>query len=532
MNKKQLSTLCSSAPLRLCAIICAVLVAALLIAAPPALAKYDGSLGWYGVSWNQSTDSYSRRGDLVDFAAAASPGDDYLPVQRLMRRCVMNDSGVVVYYLDPTDSTKKYNGASASLDGTDGQVMVEIPKFYIRTSYSSNVHSWDISLTPRDGFFPHPAFYKDGAWVDYRYMGAYEGSLWDDDTTAMYSDADAVTADTYDDGDKLCSITAQCPKTNETRAEFREAASDRGAGWRNQEYDITTAVQLLYLVEYADFDSQSMIGKGRTMFSSGAWTVAGTGVGDYIGRTGYSNSYGNATATYPAMGSQRSSALDISAIDTSQAAYCDFVSYRGIENFYGNVWQWVDGINVGLAGTHDGGDNEATVMTDSGESWPTNSLIGATITNTTDSSSGTITANTGTTITVASLSGGTDNDWDTGDAFVVSNIVWLCSNEANFADDAYTNYDALYDTSGDRAVLHNADGYAGALEQIYTGFLATDVTGSSTTKVCDYYYQDTGWRVVGFGGAAGSASAAGAFCVSAGSTSSYVNASIGGRLCY
>jgi hypothetical protein len=49
-----------------------------------------------------------------------------------MRRCILNDSGKVVYYLDENDSTKKADGTSANIDGTDGQVMVEIPKFYTR----------------------------------------------------------------------------------------------------------------------------------------------------------------------------------------------------------------------------------------------------------------------------------------------------------------------------------------------------------------------------------------------------------------
>lgn len=66
-------------------------------------------------------------------------------------------------------------------------------------------------------------------------------------------------------------------------------------------------------------------------------------------------------------------------------------------------------------GTHDGSNN-ASVLTDSGASWTVNGLVGRVIKNTTDGSEGTITANTATTIT-ATLSGGTDNDWDTGDSY-------------------------------------------------------------------------------------------------------------------
>ena len=79
-----------------------------------------------------------------------------------------------------------------------------------------------------------------------------------------------------------------------------------------------------------------------------------------------------------------------------------------------------------LEGTHDGAGNSATLI-DSTVRWP-QSLVGGTVANTTDGSSGTITAISGdmTTIT-ATLSGGTDNDWDAADAYTItppSGWVW------------------------------------------------------------------------------------------------------------
>jgi len=71
-------------------------------------------------------------------------------------------------------------------------------------------------------------------------------------------------------------------------------------------------------------------------------------------------------------------------------------------------------------GAHTGGNGEATVMTDGGASFVTDALIGMTIFNTTDSSSGVITDNDGTTVTVAALAGGTDNDWDTNDDYEIN----------------------------------------------------------------------------------------------------------------
>jgi hypothetical protein len=77
---------------------------------------------------------------------------------------------------------------------------------------------------------------------------------------------------------------------------------------------------------------------------------------------------------------------------------------------------------IGVKGRHDGADN-AAVLTDTSASWTVNDpdFIGKTIKNVTDNSSGIITSNTETTIT-ASLSGGTDADWDSYDTYRISGI--------------------------------------------------------------------------------------------------------------
>jgi len=77
-----------------------------------------------------------------------------------------------------------------------------------------------------------------------------------------------------------------------------------------------------------------------------------------------------------------------------------------------DFWNW------GVGGTDDTSTN-AAFLTDSGESWTTDQWVGYVIKNTTDGSQALITANTGTTIT-GTLYGGTENDWDSGDAYLIS----------------------------------------------------------------------------------------------------------------
>lgn len=72
------------------------------------------------------------------------------------------------------------------------------------------------------------------------------------------------------------------------------------------------------------------------------------------------------------------------------------------------------------SGAH-AGANGANTLTVGAETWVINQLVSRTVNNTSDGSSGVITANTGTTVT-AVLSGGTDNGWDTGDNYTITPV--------------------------------------------------------------------------------------------------------------
>jgi len=132
-------------------------------------------------------------------------------------------------------------------------------------------------------------------------------------------------------GDKLSSVASKTPINQGTRANFRAVASNRETGWRQQDYDLISTIQLFYLVEYASWNSQSMIGAGLTSFGSTNWLNRSSY--NPIEKTGLSNGLGNASG----------------AIDNGANALGSYMSYRGIENLFGHVWKWVDGINIGGA---------------------------------------------------------------------------------------------------------------------------------------------------------------------------------------
>ena len=477
----------------------------------------------YGVSWNESTDTYARTGNLKNIGTGSSPNGSLIPIQAAMKRCIVNDSGVVQYFLDPSDSTKKENGEPANLDGSDGQVMVQIPKFYYRYAYDDNTHTWDISLSPLNGFSVHKAFIKNGVEVDNRYMGAYEGTMYDASrsaytnglqltagstdfagggvntihrdgethafsllevgdkiviagatdagnngtkTVSVIGDAtitvsEALTTRANDAGvtieteknfatDKLSSVSAKAPINYGTRANFRAMAVNRGAGWRQQDFDLVSAVQLLYLVEYANWNSQLMIGNGLTDWESATWNTWN----DYnpIETAGNSNSDGNATANNSAGSGNTSS----------------YMSYHGIENFFGHVRKWVEGINIEF---------------------------------------------------------GTGTDY-TGQPYVSND------DTLPFADNVSAGYTALSGTLPGKIGDVSQNGYQKTLLQQDRGFLPASTGGGSGTYICDYYYQSTGWRVAALGGHAHNGLGAGVAYWGVDSSSGSRYRGIGGRLAF
>lgn len=237
--------------------------------------------GAYGISWYYATDMYIRTG-----------AKGYTAIQSLMRRCVLNADGTVNYYLNPDNSNFKEDGTPSVLTGADGNVMVEIPKFYYKYAYVGTKHTYSISLTADAGYVVHPAFVKEGVEVAYRYYRAYTG---------------------YNNASKIVSISGVTPTRSLSRTTFRTYAKANGIGWGLTDWNLLYAVQMLLLIEIGTFDSQKVLGTGNYTEDNYGITTGGT------------NLLGNNSSTYTIDG---------------------YMSYRGIENFYADCWEWIDGINI------------------------------------------------------------------------------------------------------------------------------------------------------------------------------------------
>lgn len=319
-------------------------------------------------SWNSATNTPNS---IFGQSQAANGVHDK------MRGCVLSDSGAVNYYLLDTDWSYKSDGTASNLTGTDGQVMVEIPKFYYRVERSGTITTWQVSAVQQSGFVIHPAFIKDGAEVNFRYFGAYSACVFDVSTSTYLSGlnwdnnsgASGVGVDvTPTSGDKLASVKGIYPMVGLTRSEFRIIAANRGSGWRQVDFALWSAVQLLFVTEYQSFFSQSLLGAGNTN-------------GSYLGASGNQNDSPHTIAgAGDLLGAFSTNATSGAGVNAKPGT--SFMKYRGIENLYGNVWQWADGINVNVGATgnvhvtntrSDFADNTSTNMTLITSSLPTSS---------------------------------------------------------------------------------------------------------------------------------------------------------------
>jgi hypothetical protein len=201
----------------------------------------------YGVEWNvnEGTVFLTRIGEPLLHNAEFG-----LPIQNNMKRCLLLDDGSVNYYLDPTDSTKKLDGSPSILDGTDGQVMVEIPQHYRKFETVGDTQRVLISEYPFEG----------SHLVPLQYISAFEAAL--QRSTNKLSSVINFTTD-YRGGNNTSAWDVDdrsllgMPVTNLSRIGFTTAAQTRGLKWFQMLYETYKTVVWLYMIEYANRNSQA-----------------------------------------------------------------------------------------------------------------------------------------------------------------------------------------------------------------------------------------------------------------------------------
>ena len=229
----------------------------------------------YGLEVDFENNKFTRLAGAKNRTPGAS-FDNLGPWNR--RRCIIaeDDGQVLAYEGDPGHITtgalakEITKGGKTYPIGTRVSVMVEQPKFYYRVvplKITSNSLSnkilkkvrYYVTSTDHDGFSLHPAFFDSNlSEKDKVYLSAYDNSVYDAKLPGM-----DVTAS------RLTSIADQVPKTGPL-TDFMSLSHGSGASsvqygdfelWKLQTYAMS---QLLFVIEYAGFNSQFLLGYGAS----------------------------------------------------------------------------------------------------------------------------------------------------------------------------------------------------------------------------------------------------------------------------
>ena len=260
------------------------------------------------------------------------------------KKCNVADDGTILAW---------YGDENYAEDGSMGQVMVYQPAFYYKVvplkyetikdgmGYHLRKASYYVSAKPKTGFKRHPAFYdKNNNEIDYVLLSAYEGCVFDvsaaDGAGAYILDDNQVADFTKTTGDKFSSIAGAKPASGKTqqltRPNVEIIAQNRGEGWHGDLIKPVSANQILMIIEMGMMNSQTAIANGVVSVSDTPNTENNSIV------TGGTSSLGNGTGQAEDGTNGKSS-----------------ISYRGVENPWGNIWKFVYGVNIHGNGSQKGG---------------------------------------------------------------------------------------------------------------------------------------------------------------------------------
>ena len=316
---------------------------------------YNVSLNFffYGVQWDENDPSpdCTRIGNMSLHAE--------LPIQNAIIGGLLQDDLTFTPFPDQSD------WSGETVDGSAGQVMMQIPKHYFKSEINGTIHKKLISQYPLAGFIEIPL---------------------------MYISAEKATVDRTDPTTpKLCSVVNMSPEfrggqntadwdntyrsllgkpaTNISLTNFRQYARNRAAGtaWNCHTYIAQRVLYWLFVTEYATLNSQKAFNaaKDANGYMQGG---LGPGVSNWNGDTwqaynnynplipcGYLLEYGNQSATKN---------YSVKDADDNILVTFEVNSYRGIQSPFGDIWDWTDGILINVQSNAAGGVSTCYITDD------------------------------------------------------------------------------------------------------------------------------------------------------------------------
>ena len=337
----------------------------------------------YGVEWDSAISS-------PDGTRIGNPTlHRTLPVHNMMKGVLLADDGTENLVLPDS------SWIGQTRDGSMGQVMVKIPNYYFKCEQDGTKFRFKISTTKLAGY---STFFDES--IPYVYCSAYEAGL---DRTNLKLTSIVNNSAQYRGGDNNSSWDGtyrsllNMPATNINRTNFRTYARNRNTNntyWNGYIYTIHVMIAWLFYTEYATLDSQKDY---NAQLDANGYKQGGLGNGvsdipNWSGYNGY-NPFVQCGAT-DSLGN-RSGVVNcnVLASDGSTVYYTAQVPrYRGVENPFGHISKWSDGINIKEDGTtrtayvtthtskysdssYDGYENRGNISHSQG--WTTRMLLGA-----------------------------------------------------------------------------------------------------------------------------------------------------------
>lgn len=434
---------------------------------------------WYGIRWSESTGTVERIGKTELHRT--------LPLQSQMRRCMLQDDGAVYKYISDSNPLEYEDGTTAHYDGSDGQVMVEIPAYHhecgheiidgVQYNYIKLYPDVNLGVTSRKCYIGAFELITDNS-SDNSAKG-YSVSMLDlsamqiTTSTTLVNASDvqylsnAATYRNYnynntDTSSVKCSYGR--PSTNKSRNVFRSICNRRGTNWSQQSWDAYNSLLRLYFVEYANFDSQTNY---NDSVDSNGYKQGGLGSGVTNANSDQWNTFNSRNPFVPCgltIGLGNNSGIIsyvFAANEFTSSAFTTYVnSYRGVELPFGHIWKFVDGFN------RQGGENN-------------------------------------------------------------TEKIYICNDVSKFAENAANGYTLVSETAG--RTTGNIGGIV--LEKEGTFW---PKPGGSAVYGDNFYnaYANGTWYTLYAGGSAHYGANAGFLCFLAASGASYASAAIGSRLLY
>lgn len=225
--------------------------------------------------------------DAADMTKGSADWDDFLGYYPVLLDANGNELGK----LNPNNYTQYEDGTSAPINVLGSyDVMVAFPKRGLKISTENNKVTVSMTDDPDNADFKYYA-HSYGAHnnCDVVYVGAYKASA---------------------NGTKLYSCSGQSPLVEQTIGTFRTYAHNRGTGYEQMTFYVRTFLCCAYILRFGNLNSQAAVGQGYVNASA-------------ITNTGATNAQGMNYGT------------------TSQTTQ---IKCLGIEDLWGNVHEWVDGI--------------------------------------------------------------------------------------------------------------------------------------------------------------------------------------------